>query len=200
LPKVAQPRKVGFITDEKWQNSLGVEFARSWKLERVKSMKLETQKPTNSAEPEKEQSTELRFPAWVLTVPFGLCLASMLIYSLRKLPEWLSLPVGLLLMFVGIGYGFWLGGELEWPSWLARKSPRWSGGDLFIEIKIPNWALTLLVGFMVSLFPIAFVKNLLPAQLFYPVVCLLLLAGNGFGIWLHSHLHNETKDKVEKDS
>jgi len=133
-------------------------------------MKLETQKPTTRAEPEpepepeKEQSTELRFPAWVLTVFFGLCLAMMLLDPLRKLPERLSYPVGLLLMFAGIGYGFWLGGELEWPSWLARKRPRWSEKEWFIEIKIPNWTLTLLVGFLVSLFPIAFVKNLLPAQ------------------------------------
>ena len=163
-------------------------------------MKLETRKPTNRAEPEKEESTDIRFPASVLTVPFGLCLASMLIYSLRKLPGWLSLPVVLLLAFAGIGYGFWLGGEqLEWPSWLAGKRPRWPA-EGFIEIKIPNLTLTLLVGFMVSLFPIAFVKNLLPKQLFYPVACLLLLAGNGLGIWLHSHLHDETKDQVEKDS
>ncbi len=167
-------------------------------------MKLETQKPTTRAEPEpeKEQSSELRFPAWVLTVVFGFCLAMMLIVPLRKLPGWLYEPLGLLLMFAGTGYGFWLGGELEWPSWLARKRPRWPGDEWFIEIKIPNWMLSLLGGFLVSLLPIAFVKNLLPAQLFYPVACLLLLAGNGLGIWLyHYHLHdNETKDKIEKDS
>ncbi len=154
-------------------------------------MKLETQKPTTRAEPEpeKEQSTELRFPAYVLTVFFGFCLAMMLFDPLRKQPEWLAVPVGLLLMFAGIGYGFWLG-------------DRWPGDEWFIEIKIPNWMLSLLGGFLVSLLPIAFVKNLLPAQLFYPVACLLLLAGNGLGIWLyHSHLHDdETKDKAEKDS
>ena len=167
-------------------------------------MKLETQKPTTRAEPEpeKEQSSELRFPAYVLTVFFGFCLAIMLIVPLRKLPGWLYEPVGFLLLLAGGGYGFWLGGEIEWPSWAARKRPPWAEGDWFIEIKIPYWALMLLVGFLVSLLPIAFAKNLLPAQLFYPVACLLLLAGNGLGIWLyHSHLHDdETKDKVEKDS
>jgi uncharacterized membrane protein len=161
------------------------------KLESVNPMKLETQKPTTRTEPEpeKEQSSELRFPAWVLTVIFGFCLGMMLFDPLRKQPEWLAIPVALLLMFAGIRYGFWLGGEGEWPSWLARKRLPWAEeGRWFIEIKIPNWMLALLVGFLVSLLPIAFVKNLLPAQLFYPVACLLLLAGNGLGIWLyHSH-------------
>jgi len=144
------------------------------------------------AAPEKEQSTELRFPAWVLTVIFGLCIGMMSLEPLRKLPEWLFLPVGILFIFAGIGYGFWLGGELGWPLWLARKRLPWLGEDWFIEIKIPNWTLMLLVGFLVSLFPIAFLKNLLPAQLFYPVACLLLLAGNGLGIWMyHSHRHDD---------
>jgi hypothetical protein len=194
---VVQSRKVGCFAQEKWQKSSSVDCARSWKLESVNPMKLDTQKPTNRAEPEKKQSTTLRFPAWVLTVFFGFCVAMMLFDPLRKLPEWLAYPVGLLLMFAGIGYGFWLGGESEWPSRLARKLPWSEEGKWFIEIKIPNWALALLVGFLVSLLPIAFVKNLLPAQLFYPVAFLLLLAGNGLGMWLyHSRLHNdETKDK-----
>ena len=166
--------------------SSGVECARSWKLESVNPMELETEKPTTKAEskPEKEQSTELRFPAWVLTVVFGFCLAMMLVDALRKQPEWLAVPVGLLLMFAGIGYGFWLGGEHEWPTRLPRPIYN-APGHWFIEIKIPNWMLSLLVGFLLSLLLIAFVKNLLPAQLFYPVACLLLLAGNGLGIWLY---------------
>jgi hypothetical protein len=149
-------------------------------------MKPETEEPTTRAEPEpeKEQSSRLRFPAWVLTVVFGFCLAMMLVSALRKQPEWLAVPVGLLLMFAGIGYGFWLGGEHEWPSWLSP--PIYSApGHWFIEIKIPNWMLSLLGGFLVSLLLIGFVKNLLPARLFYPVACLLLLAGNGLGIWLY---------------
>ncbi|HVU47557.1 MAG TPA: hypothetical protein VHD85_15600 [Terracidiphilus sp.] len=95
-------------------------------------------------------------------------------------------------MFAGISYGFWLGNEHERSPWLAGKPQPWTEGSWFIEIKIPSWMLTLFVGVMAALFPIAFVKNLLSAQLFYPVACLLLLAGNRLAIWLYrSHLHDE---------
>ena len=71
---------------------------------------------------------------------------------------------------------------------------------MYIEIKLPNWICELLFGLFLSLLPIAFVKNLVPAPFFPMVAGLLLLASNGFAIWLHSHLRDETKDKVEKDS
>jgi len=165
-------------------------------------MKLETQEPTTRAEPEKEQSIELRVAAWVLTMVFGLFVALLLfaplIHYLKKLPEGFADLVGalalVLFLAAGIGFGCWLGGESEGFSWLARKSPPWAGEESYIEIKLPNWISELLFGLFLSLFPIAFAKNLVPAPFFPLVAGLLLLAGNGFAIWLHSHrLANRAK-------
>lgn len=172
-------------------------------------MKLEIQKPTTRAQPEKEQSSELRIAAWVLTMVFGLFVALLLfaplIHYLKKLPEGFADLAGslalVLFLAAGIGFGGWLSGESEWPSWLARRRPPWAGEDSYIEVKLPNWIRELLFGLFLSLFPIAFAKNLVPAPFFPLVAGLLLLAGNGFAIWLHSHRRDEKlKGLVKKNS